>query len=276
MFYHWQSGPHQHLLKIDGPDVVRMVAHPSQVSRIEKYIRDGTDVELCSKNPLSADSQTSPSDFLEQMSKINLPPNRGGFMPASTAYRSSLIAGTYANNEPDEFYFQNIVRHPFIERAGLFCFNNCMSPALVLILNYIYDIRRFVDPLDGKSSLLSYFQLNDIKAFTELVINNNATQETLRTAIAYNATGLRNDACLPDGDPREFFRRDAEEMYQRLFMTEGLDAKESVIMSHYKATVKFMLYLEKVWTSGLGLSNFYPASFFKNSAVTEAYKASLK
>ena len=283
MYYAFQNEGHQHLLKVAGagdPDTIRFLCHPTQFVFIQRHLHKAP-LEMCSLNQLDDAALASPDSALEAMPGITAAPEHGGWREPSEAEITALYLGTFGHLplptlmgllEPLRPHVQ---AHPAIRAGACFPFGGQAPLALVSLLSYMYDIRRFVDPkCPGRPGRMkSYFRLNSPHVLLKFFEERAATHATFRPAMAFLAWYSSPYQTLTPKHwttiPNAFLFRDAYE--RREEHTQLCPTKEANHLSLWRSTVRFMLFLRMLWTTGLKEKPFVPERFFHREEEIEGF-----
>ncbi len=268
-------------LKKDGPDITRLVSHPSQfwaMVDLARAQKPGS-FQSCPINMFDLTKTNMSSYVLNRMVEIaELKPDVGGFADVTEPMLAALGCGTYQpGTPPDERYLGYLSLHPFLEQQGHFCFGLAVPEKMMQLLNYIYDIRRFRD-VDGNSNIVSEFNLSQPNHLFRVFRNNRVDKPSLRSAMAFNAWQIVD---LKDVD-NEFVKRRPGAWLHREYLAERERLRSTVghekcdWFAKYHVTVRFLQYIEKLWTAGIGLDTFDPNTFFTSDAEKEVYREVIK
>jgi hypothetical protein len=265
----FQVHEHTNILKTDGPDVIRMLAHPSQAQKMSKMPNEVTSgrVFVCPMNLVDLTRSDMASYVPERLAELG----DENFIEMTESLMAGLVMGTYGSEfKPDLRYIGVTAMHPVIESQAHFCFGSLVPHPTLMILNYMYDIRRFYTK--GESTLLADFNLSQPEHLYRVFRSGKVDKPALRSVMAYNAWapnvfGETKREDLKDKPfaflHREFFDRRDE-------LEHKIDPIKADYEARYATTVRFMEYLDAMWMNGLGLKKFDPA-FFNNDEVAQIY-----
>jgi len=278
------STGHTYLLKTEGPNVARGVAHLSQYEML-KQLGKKMAVQVCSLNCISKMRCRTENDLLTSLSKFDERANVGGWRYAE----QDMVCLEVANFNPilalagqDYLRSEVFVRHPAVVGGLMFPFPNGILMHTLCILRAIFDMRRFIDLEHPKKKyfLREHFKLTTPQRFFKMFTENAVLDQD-----DYKAK-MMLDAWYEQ--PLQFANPDSEEFNSsRAFlfrhywdvtneMLKNHSKEKALVYGLWKTTTLFCDFLQLVWQHGLADRVFDPVQFFADEKVTEEFCTFIK
>jgi hypothetical protein len=267
----------------DGPDVVRCVAHPSQLSIMDEW-RGIRPVEVISISHLHKSMPLS--EVCKVLPRIDRPPEAGGWRKLADMERAALAFGAYGAADlltggVDDMHILAEGHPAFRGGFGWPYGGDMLSTALVL-LGTMYDIFRFTHPtqsVDDVTCLHESFQLSSPALFHRLLDAGFVDDRTMRPGQAFLAWFPHPFGC---GDPRrvdacpEAFLFRGLRRHKEDALADGLHEAAANRLAMYHVTRHYLEFVRETWLSGLGVRPFAPERFFTREDEVESFRAYMK
>lgn len=279
MHYVFALKGNTYIRKVSDTDTFRILSHPYQYHLIKECQGLGK-VEICSLNQFDLDRSDDPDYMLETMdgsAQMKVPPNVGGFRPLTTPEESALYLGIapFDSYGTSPLFIKNLTLHPTVGSGIAFAFGGDISDALVKMLAFIYDIRRFVDPEHPtrNSRLKSFFKLATPKPLVQFLGSQIVDELTARPSMAMLGWYLHPYHQMSreehDANPAAFLFRDAQvylDEYSKLYSID-----EARPLALWKTTNRFLMFTKMMWVAGVSDNPFVPERFFKRQDESDAF-----
>lgn len=280
--YVYAQNGHTHVLRMDGPDVVRGVAHPTQLDLLES-IADERPLEVCSINWLRKLKPKSLDELLEALTHVDGFPSYGGWRAAEqdlvclkVARFDPLGMTQISNRGGSELSGTVLAQHPAVREGFLFPFPDGIPFSAMALLRLIYDLRRFSDPdhPSKKYFLRDYFKLLTPQRFFRFYRDERTRVEDVPVKIMLDAwyeQPLQEAECNSErfASCRAFLFQKYDKIVNERLASQPLD--EALPYALWKVTSIFCDFVQLAWQKGLGDGEFDPAQFFEDEKLTEEF-----
>jgi hypothetical protein len=162
-------------------------------------------------------------------------------------------------------------KHPAWKGGLGFATGDAGSMELALVLAEICDLMRFAGGFGRmKDRLRKFFRIvtseNVVKLSTKQADSmDDLSPSMMRLACLVRAWGSPSFVTLPPSVipqiPHAFLYRERK-FHEARFLAEGIDKQRAVALGIYRATLRFLDFIQFTWLHGLGFVKFDPSRFF--------------